>query len=127
MPTVRPSPANFRFVLLTATAVWLAVVGSGASMVHSHDDETPHRHLILLGVECPAELPADGDGPGDSHATASQPHDTDEPTGSEAVVFLALLRFEPSSLPNPLPHDAPTTPPERTTSARLTRSAILRA
>jgi len=127
MASVLRTPASLRFALLTATAVWLAVVGSGASMLHSHDGESPHRHLILLGIECPAELPADGDGPGDSHATAGQTHDTDEPTGSEVVVFLALPQSEPRATPNPIPHDAPAAPPESIPSARATRSAILRA
>ena len=131
MSTVSNVNTKLRCVLVAATAFWLAAVGTGASMLHSHDDEPgsqlPHRHLILFGLECPAELPIDGDGPSDSLATAAPTRDSVGPTGGDAIDFLALPQFVSRPTPKPVPQDAPSAPPGRTPSARAIRSAILRA
>jgi hypothetical protein len=117
--------------VLLATAVWLAVVATGISLTHSHDDEpgsaTPHRHLILFGVECPAETPADGDGPGQWQAPVDPPGDPIEPSSGAFVALLCLPMVEAAVA---LPHiaaNSPTTPSGMIPSPRATRSAILRA
>ena len=122
---------HFRLVLLLATAFWLAVVATGVSLTHSHDDEpgsaSPHRHLILFGVECPAEIPADADGPGQWQAPVDPADDPIEPS---AGVFVALLCLPIADVSVALSHIAGnslTTPSGLIPSPRATRSAILRA
>lgn len=122
---------NLRFALTVATTLWLGVVGTGVSLTHSHDDEpgsaSPHRHLILFGVECPAETPGDGDGPGQWQAPVDPPGDPIEPS---AGVFTALLCLPLIDAPVGRSHPAgnsPTTPSHLIPSPRATRSAILRA
>ena len=126
----RPS-ATFRSTLLTLTAVWLGVVGSGVSMTHNHDDEpgatSPHRHLILLGVECPAETLEGCDGLGAWHAPVDPPADLDQLT---SAAFVAVLCSTLPELPTARPH-VPTDwhVPSSTlpASPHANRSAILRA
>ena len=131
MRGVNRTPTHFRPALLLATAVWLAVVATGVSLTHSHDDEpgsaTPHRHLILFGVECPAEIPADADGPGQWQAPVDPAGDPTEPS---AGAFVALLYLPIIDAPVALSHiadNSPPTPSSHIPSPRATRSAILRA
>ncbi len=131
MEGVNRTPSHFRTALLLATAFWLSVVATGASLTHSHDDEpgsaTPHRHLILFGVECPAEIPADGDGPGQWQAPVDP---TDDPIEPSAGAFVALLCLPIADAPVARSHvvdNSPPTPSGLIPSPRATRSAILRA
>ena len=128
MPQV---PATLRFTLLTVTALWLATVGSGVSLVHSHDDgpgeSAPHRHLILFGVECPAETLEDCDGLGAWHAPVDPSVDFDALTDTASAFALILPRLD---LPATRPHvatDWPAAPAGFPPSFCATRSAILRA
>lgn len=127
---LRPS-ATLRSALLTLTALWLAVVGSGVSMTHNHDDEpgatAPHRHLILFGVECPAETLEDCDGLGAWYAQVEPSVDPDAAT--DAMSFAALWSSTPE-LPaarSHVPTDWPAAPVGTSPSRRATRSAVLRA
>ena len=128
---VTTTRSTFRFSLFTTAALWLAVVGTGVSMTHSHDDEpgppSPHRHLILFGVECPAETPGDGDAPGQWQAPVDPPGD---PVGPSAGAFVALLC--PPIVDSPIARprvagNSPSTPSGHFSSPHAIRSAILRA
>ncbi len=128
MPRV---PATLRSTLLAVTALWLATVGSGVSLVHSHDDgpgaTPPHRHLILFGVECPAETLEDCDGLGAWHAPVDPPADPDALADS---VCVAVASSSPPELPTIYPHvatDRPFTSAGSLPSPHAIRSAILRA
>lgn len=122
-------PATLRFALLTVTALWLATVGTGVSLVHSHDDSpgatAPHRHLILFGVECPAETLEDCDGLGAWQAPADPP--ADPVTEGVSVAVLCLLPTDPPAARPHVPTDWPAAPVVSSPSRRATRSAVLRA
>ena len=131
MTSVTPTATRVRCACVTVTAFWLAVVGTGASLVHSHGDEpgesSPHRHLILFGVECPAELPADGDGSDLWQSAVDPPADIADAVDAPPV-SLFCDPMPATTFPSPNASDCcRTLRPGHVPSPRANRCAILRA
>ena len=131
MPAVTRLPTSLRSACVTVTAFWLAVVGTGASLVHSHGDapgeSSPHRHLILFGLECPAELPADGDGSDLWQSAVDPPADIADAVGAPPVSLFCdptpAVTFAPAGAADCFR----TLRPGHVPSPRAIRCAILRA
>ncbi len=142
-------PTTFRAAFTALLTVWMTAVSLGVWVRHAHAVEaTPHvhgwgwcpagcptghtsqfeesvqvhRHLVVCGVECPNEAPADGDTPTSPDGVSVIDHPCERPTPVGVSALIACDLFVPVQ-PSP-ESDSPTADRDRLIHRSIPLSAF---